>query len=101
MGLLVDGDWHNQWYDTQSTGGRFVRKDAGFRNWVTSRFTQVGGYRNRRAVGRARLLEIQRNGPEVMTAGPSSSPLSVRTKLRRSFPTHCPGKVERRVRSEP
>ena len=36
MGLLVDGDWHDQWYDTQSTGGRFVRKDAAFRNWVTS-----------------------------------------------------------------
>src|SRR5690554_2952794 len=35
MGLLVDGRWHDQWYDTSSTGGRFVRSDAQFRNWVT------------------------------------------------------------------
>ena len=36
MGLLVDGVWHDQWYDTKSTGGKFVRKDAGFRNWITA-----------------------------------------------------------------
>lgn len=36
MGLLVDGKWHDQWYDTDSTGGRFIRGDAQFRNWVTS-----------------------------------------------------------------
>ncbi|WP_415183207.1 glutathione S-transferase family protein [Phaeovulum sp.] len=35
MGLLVDGTWHDQWYDTGSTGGRFVRGDSQFRNWVT------------------------------------------------------------------
>lgn len=35
MGLLVDGKWHDQWYDTASTGGRFVRTDAQFRNWIT------------------------------------------------------------------
>ncbi len=35
MGLLVDGTWHDQWYDTSSTGGRFVRSDAQFRHWVT------------------------------------------------------------------
>ncbi len=36
MGLLVDGIWQDKWYDTRKTGGRFVRSDAGFRNWVTS-----------------------------------------------------------------
>jgi putative glutathione S-transferase len=36
MGLLVDGQWRDAWYDTASTGGRFVRKDAAFRNWVTA-----------------------------------------------------------------
>lgn len=36
MGLLINGKWHNQWYDTASTGGRFVRKDSQFRNWITS-----------------------------------------------------------------
>ena len=35
MGLLVDGTWQDKWYDTKSTGGRFVRQDAAFRNWVT------------------------------------------------------------------
>jgi putative glutathione S-transferase len=36
MGLLVDGEWHDQWYDTESTGGRFERDQAAFRNWVTA-----------------------------------------------------------------
>ncbi|QFS98401.1 Glutathionyl-hydroquinone reductase YqjG [Labrenzia sp. THAF191b] len=36
MGLLVDGVWKDKWYDTKSTGGRFVRKDAAFRNWITA-----------------------------------------------------------------
>jgi putative glutathione S-transferase len=36
MGLLVDGVWHDHWYDTASTGGRFVRKDSHFRSWVTA-----------------------------------------------------------------
>lgn len=31
----TDKDWENAWYDTESTGGRFVRHDALFRNWVT------------------------------------------------------------------
>lgn len=35
MGLLVDGVWRDQWYDTKSTGGRFVRQESAFRNWVT------------------------------------------------------------------
>ncbi len=35
MGLLVDGVWHEDWYDTESTGGRFERPDTRFRDWVT------------------------------------------------------------------
>lgn len=35
MGVLVDGIWKDQWYDTKSTGGNFERKDAAFRNWIT------------------------------------------------------------------
>jgi glutathionyl-hydroquinone reductase len=34
-GLYVDGVWHNQWYDTAATGGRFVPSEPVFRNWVT------------------------------------------------------------------
>jgi glutathionyl-hydroquinone reductase len=36
MGLLVDGQWVDRWYETQSTQGRFVRRDAAFRNWITA-----------------------------------------------------------------
>jgi putative glutathione S-transferase len=35
MGLLIDGTWHDQWYDTAESKGRFVRSDAQFRSWVT------------------------------------------------------------------
>jgi len=35
MGLLQDGKWVDQWYDTKSTGGKFERKASSFRNWVT------------------------------------------------------------------
>jgi putative glutathione S-transferase len=35
MGLLVDGVWQDQWYDTARTGGRFVRTTTRFRNWIT------------------------------------------------------------------
>jgi len=35
MGLLIDGIWHDQWYDTHATGGRFIRTEAQFRHWIT------------------------------------------------------------------
>lgn len=36
MGLLIDGKWHDQWYDTGTTGGAFKRTEAKFRNWITA-----------------------------------------------------------------
>jgi putative glutathione S-transferase len=36
MGLLQDGKWVDQWYDTKSSGGHFQRKPSQFRNWVTA-----------------------------------------------------------------
>lgn len=36
MGQLVKGEWRDDWYDTEKTGGAFVRTDAAFRNWVTA-----------------------------------------------------------------
>lgn len=36
MGLLVDGKWHDVWYETKDTGGQFVRSAAQFRNFVTA-----------------------------------------------------------------
>lgn len=49
MGLLIDGKWHDQWYDTEKTGGRFVRNESVFRRQVsaaaTSQFAaEFGGY---------------------------------------------------------
>lgn len=35
MGYLQDGTWHDGWYDTTKSGGKFERSTAGFRNWVT------------------------------------------------------------------
>ncbi|MEM6484664.1 MAG: glutathione S-transferase family protein [Pseudomonadota bacterium] len=34
MGLLVEGQWRDQWYDTVKSNGRFVREDAQFRSAV-------------------------------------------------------------------
>jgi putative glutathione S-transferase len=36
MGLLIEGQWHDQWYDTDSNDGRFVRSEAQFHNWITA-----------------------------------------------------------------
>jgi putative glutathione S-transferase len=36
VGLLVDGRWHDRWYDTAATQGRFVRGESQFRSWVTA-----------------------------------------------------------------
>ena len=37
MGKLVEGVWHDVWYETKSNGGKFVREDAGFRNWIKNK----------------------------------------------------------------
>ena len=34
MGLLVDGQWQDQWYDTSKTGGAFQRSESRFRNHI-------------------------------------------------------------------
>ncbi|MCP4072175.1 MAG: glutathione S-transferase family protein [Hyphomicrobiales bacterium] len=36
MGLLQNGKWVDQWYDTKNSDGRFVRKAPQFRNWITA-----------------------------------------------------------------
>jgi len=35
MGLLVNGQWQDKWYDTKESKGKFFRSKAQFRNWVT------------------------------------------------------------------
>jgi putative glutathione S-transferase len=34
MGLIQNGGWVDQWYDTDSTGGKFQRQDSAFRDHV-------------------------------------------------------------------
>ena len=34
MGLLVEGVWQDKWYDTKKSGGKFVRTEAQFRNFI-------------------------------------------------------------------
>ncbi len=36
MGRLIDGQWTDEWYDTGSTGGRFVRKESAYRDRVAA-----------------------------------------------------------------
>ncbi|MGI9284946.1 MAG: glutathione S-transferase family protein [Pseudomonadales bacterium] len=36
MGLLVEGKWHTDWYDTSASGGEFVRHDSQFRHKITA-----------------------------------------------------------------
>jgi glutathionyl-hydroquinone reductase len=36
MGLLVDGVWQDRWYDTKQSGGRFIRSESQYRNWITA-----------------------------------------------------------------
>lgn len=35
MGLLIDGKWHDQWYDTKSTKGEFKRQESAYRHWIS------------------------------------------------------------------
>ncbi|HTR16945.1 MAG TPA: glutathione S-transferase family protein [Acetobacteraceae bacterium] len=35
MGRLVEGIWHDEWYDTSRSSGAFVRESTTFRNWIT------------------------------------------------------------------
>jgi putative glutathione S-transferase len=34
--MLIDGTWHERWYDTKRHGGRFVRQDTTFRERITA-----------------------------------------------------------------
>ena len=55
MGLLIDGHWHDAWYDTSD--GEFKREEAKFRDWLTADGSSgLDGQRGHRAEpGRYRL----------------------------------------------
>ena len=59
---LIDGKWHDRWYDTGSTGGRFVRSDCAV--------PQLGHRRRQpRSVRRGRLRGRARPLPSLRLAG--------------------------------
>lgn len=35
MGLLIDGQWHDAWYDTAKTAGEFKREASQFRSGIS------------------------------------------------------------------
>lgn len=35
MGMLIEGRWSSEWYDTEATGGAFKRSESRFRSWIT------------------------------------------------------------------
>lgn len=35
MGLLVEGVWQDEWYETSKTEGKFKREGSQYRNWIT------------------------------------------------------------------
>lgn len=36
MGLLINGQWSDQWYDTKENKGHFKREQSKLRNWITA-----------------------------------------------------------------
>ena len=36
MGMLVNGQWTDQWYDTSASKGKFIRSVSQFRHWITA-----------------------------------------------------------------
>ena len=36
MGMLIEGVWHDVWYDTKESRGHFKRQESRFRNYVTA-----------------------------------------------------------------
>jgi putative glutathione S-transferase len=35
MGVMVEGTWHDEWIETKSNGGHFIRPETQFRHWIT------------------------------------------------------------------
>lgn len=89
MGQLIDGVWHDTWYDTKSTGGKFQRSASAFRNWLTADGapgpTGTGGF----------IAEKDRYHLYVSLACPWAHRTLIMRKLKRT------GTVYFRFRSEP
>ena len=79
MGMLVDGQWTDKWYDTKSTGGKFKRSESAFRGWVTAdggpgpdgqtgfKATRYGSHRRNKKIAKA--VPSQFAAPTHITVG--------------------------------
>jgi len=36
MGLLVNGQWQDKWYDTKKSDGEFIREGSQYRHWIST-----------------------------------------------------------------
>lgn len=41
-GYLLNGQWHEGWYDTRASNGEFIRTESAFRHWITA--DDLGNY---------------------------------------------------------
>jgi len=41
MGLIVDGQWVDKWYDTKNSDGKFVRQDSAYRGTINNKSDNV------------------------------------------------------------
>jgi glutathionyl-hydroquinone reductase len=65
MGLLIDGTWHARDPDTKASGGRFVRQESQFRDWVTAEGSTP--YRSHTSINPNGIVPL---GPLVDLAAP-------------------------------
>ena len=62
MGLLVEGVWRDEWYDTAATGGKFERPATSYRDWIEAggRFSPRG-----RPLSSLRILGLPLGAPNA------------------------------------
>ena len=59
MGLLVNGQWQDQWYDTTTSGGKFIREDSQFRDFISKSIL----YLNQNLIGITSISAMHVHGP--------------------------------------
>ena len=70
MGLLQEGRWVDQWYNTKDSEGQFVRTSPQFRNWVTSDGSAgpsgISGFQGRaRSLSSIRIISLPLGTPHI------------------------------------
>ena len=62
MGLLVEGVWRDEWYDTSASGGKFERPATSYRDWIKAggRFSPRPAVRPPRTPSKTENAEIDK-----------------------------------------